>query len=231
MKYRKLKKKPLNLSPKSFKILWRKFEDKFYSGHNRTLYNNCVVEMRDELQVFDNIKALIFGSDERVSQKSCTKIIDQYVLIKKILKSCSIEHGKQQVLYPEIMLSLMKDLKQSSKIYKIIRAYASNKSMNYSDKNDFEDFFNKDDCSYLCKLFTINSAELHQAFKLENNQILTYDEIQDAVLNTMLDNQHIFNPQISNKHARDLSTSIGLGKSAKVSENLFHPSLESTKLA
>ena len=110
--------------------------------------------MRESMNLTKNLQALIFGlsySLIQYSSKYAFKQIEEYVLIKRIIKSLSIPTGIN--IY--ILESLMDELKITSKIKSIISVEDSLISLSKRVQN-----FKSE--SYLSKLSNINLLLLHK---------------------------------------------------------------------
>ena len=87
MKYRKIQKKSLKISSKSYVMIQRMFDEHNRRGSSIIQFGDFVVAVRDEMNVFDYIVAMIYSNNKDLTPKICMELIDEYVLIKRILKS------------------------------------------------------------------------------------------------------------------------------------------------
>ena len=85
MKYRKIQKKSLKISPESYKLLQQKFQSEHLKGKVMIQYYDLALYMRDKLHVLYHISELIYNNNPDVFPKQSMAIIDEYVLIKRIL--------------------------------------------------------------------------------------------------------------------------------------------------
>ena len=123
MSYRKLLKNSLSLSDNSFTKLQYKFEKEHKIDVKHIEYQEMAIYMRSELKVFENIKCLVYDTELSEDQESSIQdpldVVNEYVLIKKILCACSIPKDNDNYLYVEILRSIFRELRTNYKLDRI----------------------------------------------------------------------------------------------------------------
>ena len=153
LNYRNIKRVTLKVSKNTYKQMYSKIENE-HTSHTKTIdIYSLIVYMRESMKLFTNFQMLIFGStnDFRVdsTNKAIAKI-DEYVLIKKIIKSLSLPKG----IYIENLKCIMEELKMTSRIKSLISfeenlITLSTRVLSYENEE------------YLSKFFYVNLGLIH----------------------------------------------------------------------
>ena len=210
MKYRKIQKKSLKISFESYKILQQKFHSEFAKGHATIQYYDLALYMRDKLEVLDHISELIYNHNPDISPKLSKSIIDEYVLIKKILCACSIEIGGVSILYTEVMSNILKDLRQSDRLSTSIKTFTMTMHMQKSSLKKVANAKEKDCNNYLTRFFYVDLKQLNEVISEIRKKPMDLQNTKEALLQVLLDNKHIFNPAVSEIAARRMSVRVQL---------------------
>ena len=188
MNYRKVFKSSNTVSKDAYFQLQVKFEKDHREGNDVINYPQMAIFIREKLKVMENIQALIFGQYVKTrtpaTVEGCLNVINQYVLVKRILLSWSIRNGKHDYLYNEVMKNILRDMKISSKVADCINQ-ASSISLGIVKKKT-------SDGQYLSKLFYINLAKLHVIIENAREKKLDFQSVKDAVEMVIYENLHLF---------------------------------------
>lgn len=91
MNYRKLFKKSYSVSKGCYYMLQTKFEAEHRRGKDMIDYYQMTTYMRERMEVMEHIQGLIYGQiisiNQEVTVDKCLKVIDEFVLVKKILQA------------------------------------------------------------------------------------------------------------------------------------------------
>ena len=218
MSYRKLFKKSYSLSKKSYYLLQNKFESEHRKNNSMIDYYSMAAYMREKMEVMEHIQGLIYGefidTHEVVTTDTWLKNIDEYVLVKKILLACSIRQGSNEYLYSEVMKSILKELKVTSRIKELIEK--SSKSLISHNKS------RQANNQYLSRFFLVNLANLHIAIEKKRDKKLDYQTIKDALQTVLYENIHLFghrDPKISSKYVKRINN-VSRGSNLSNSQKL-----------
>jgi hypothetical protein len=178
MNYRKEKQKSMKLSPETYDLIYEGFEYEHKTGRKQIRYQSVITPIKEELQVVSHIQSIIFGSSPSLDQdhtyEESMRKIKEFVLIKKVLFGCSIPKDGLLLMYPETMKSMLHEMKMSTRLLKLCKAWGDNvnvkkntKILDYQDdkfmntKNNYNDLLiksnkKKDEEPYLNR-FVIHS--------------------------------------------------------------------------
>ena len=162
--------------------------------------------MRDKLNVLDHISAMIYNNDPTITPEMSKSIVDEYVLIKRILSECSITVGNSSILYTEVMTNIMRELKQSDRLTSNIKAFSITNSN--SKNNKVAPAVKDKNHNYLTRFFYVDLKLLGQILREIKKKPLDFDDAKEALLQVILDNKHVFNPNISELAARRISANV-----------------------
>jgi hypothetical protein len=147
MSYRKAPQAIAKLSPSTYNMIEDAFDHEHKAGRLFVKYSDVILPVRDEMRIFDHIQTLVYGYSPSLGNKSSPEAsmnaIREFVLVKKILHSCSVPKDNRLVIYPEIMKSIMKNLKMSYRLYNLCEAWENNISIKKSSKISALSLFKK----------------------------------------------------------------------------------------
>jgi len=137
------------------------FELEHKNGRRKIKYESVILPMKKEMNVMENIQVLIFGSspgfEEEITRGEAMVSLKEFVMVKKVLFSCCIPADDNLYIYPEIMKSLLNEMKMSMRLFELCKAWDGNqsikKSMKVQDNVEKLDLSikTKNDCQYLFK--------------------------------------------------------------------------------
>lgn len=208
--------KSLKLSKHSYQLLQNKFEEEQRNGTVTIPYENMAVYMRENMHVMDNLQALIYGMSLRtqlpVSNDEALANINEYVLVKKILCACSITQGADSYIYVEVMRSILRDLKMSTKVKLFITSNnnPSQKMIKVADSTK----------PHLNKFFYVNLSMLHDCIVNFQDKKLDFQSVKDALQMTLYENIHLFggvgqkltSEQMATIKRKTTSSAVNMGK-------------------
>jgi len=146
MNYRKEYQKARKVLPKTYKKIRDAFEQEHLSGRKRIIYEKVIFPMREEMMVVENIQCIIFGSSpllRNTTPEESMERVKEFVLVKKVLHSCCMPHEENIYVYPEIMKSILHEMKMSMRLFELCKAWKDNENIKKSLK--IQDFNEKPD--------------------------------------------------------------------------------------
>lgn len=198
MSYRKEQQEAMRVTPATYNTLQTKFESEWKLGNRVLDYGNTMKALRDEMNVLDNIQGLIYGGIKDDNRQEYQDGLKQYILVKKILNSLSVQNGKQRVIYSEIVKEVLIDLKMMKS-----RQWNDNKVADlhaklFKIKIKPGDKYQK----HLTNIFIIDCHKLSEAINdSKENQSIDYEKIEE-----------IFERVIENKFSKRDTSEVSLEK-------------------
>jgi hypothetical protein len=161
MNYRKEKEKEMKLTPKIYDMILHAFETEHRNERKQINYNDVIVALKKEMKIMQMLQVLIYGESlalgSKVTALMALNKLKEFNFIKQILYGCSISDGTNLVIYPENMKSIMYEIKMSSRLHELHKAWDENlnaKQINkiYEESNKISPDHNKDNDAYLSKM-------------------------------------------------------------------------------
>ena len=119
LSYRKVETKVLKVSKESYEFIYNKAKRELKSQVKIVSPKTLAIYVRGKMNIMKHIQALIFGQTMNGNYESSQTIlnrINEYILVKKVFQSVSLPDG----IYIENLISVMEELKMSSKIRELI---------------------------------------------------------------------------------------------------------------
>uniref|UniRef100_A0A7S3NST9 Uncharacterized protein n=1 Tax=Euplotes crassus TaxID=5936 RepID=A0A7S3NST9_EUPCR len=192
MSLRKEKQNTLVVSSNLYDHIFDNFESLHLKGVTKVSYKSIIIPLKEKMNVLGHIQNIIFGispfPDEHFAPEESTDKIKEFVIAKKALNSSGIPAENQLFLYPEIMKSILNEVRISARLQGLCKAWSINISIGErvraADKYEDPEYYSKknDSFPHLAKFYFIDLTDLHKAFMAPN-------EFQ----NTMNDPEYIFN--------------------------------------
>eukprot|EP00343_Euplotes_focardii_P006138 CAMPEP_0205818256 /NCGR_PEP_ID=MMETSP0205-20121125/25559_1 /ASSEMBLY_ACC=CAM_ASM_000278 /TAXON_ID=36767 /ORGANISM="Euplotes focardii, Strain TN1" /LENGTH=167 /DNA_ID=CAMNT_0053110451 /DNA_START=1 /DNA_END=500 /DNA_ORIENTATION=- len=102
--------------------------------------------------------------------------LKEFVLVKKVLHSCCIPYEDNLYIYPEIMKSILHEMKMSMRLFNLTKAWGNNqnikKSMKVQDglENPDVDKIQTEQHTYLSKFYHLNLINLFEAVEASKDK-------------------------------------------------------------
>ena len=120
------------------------------------------------------------------------------------------------MLFTEVMTNILKDLRQSDRFSSSIKAFTMTMQFQKSSLKKVAASKEKDN-SYLTRFFYVDLQLLNEIINKLRKRPMDLQNTKEALLQVLLDNKHIFNPDVSETVARRMSVNRKL-ESNRVSD-------------
>lgn len=138
MSYRKAQQKSRVITPGIYNKIRDAFEYEHKFGRKRVRYEDVILPMREEMLVIEHIQSLIFGKAPEIlpnhTPEDSMVDLKEFVLVKKVLFACCIPVDNELYIYPEIMKSILHEMKMSTRLFELCKAWDDNQSVKKSMK-------------------------------------------------------------------------------------------------
>ena len=132
MNYRKEYHKTEQIFPNTYENIKESFEKEHHLKRKRIAYKEVIYPMRENLKIIEHAQCVIFGSTPHIPnanpEESMAKV-KEFVLIKNALQACSLPYEDEYYIYPEIMNSVLHEIKVSMKIFELCKSWDKNKDI------------------------------------------------------------------------------------------------------
>ena len=137
MNFRKEQQKEKKAMKVTYNQLLYGFDQEFTKNRKRVNYDSVIYPIIKEMKVTAHIQCLIFGYSPIIPnttpEKSLAKI-NEFIMVKKVLHSCSFPVEDSSYIYPEIMKSILFEMKMSVRLFKLCKAWEENEDISKSIK-------------------------------------------------------------------------------------------------